>query len=270
MQSFDSTVIETALLPAQVSISAYNSIVVCPYQFYARHVLRLNELDEVQEGIEKRDYGEHVHDILHRFHSRYPQVSGKSLEEMEAELRRISEEVFAKLLERDFEARAWLARWYKVLPGYLEWQRENEAEGWRYREAESTFAIELDSVRLTGRIDRMDIKEQSKRVLDYKTQGAQKLTSMLREPGEDVQLACYAYAHGADEAMFVSLESEKPKSIPPAGDLAQLAELNTARLNQVMGRVREGAGMPANGIDSACVHCEMRGVCRKGEWSSNG
>src|SRR3989338_6757892 len=43
-------------VPASVSISAYNSLVACPYQFYARHILRLNELDEVQEGIEKRDY----------------------------------------------------------------------------------------------------------------------------------------------------------------------------------------------------------------------
>ena len=45
------------IVPASVSISAYNSLVACPYQFYARHILRLNELDEVQEVIEKRDYG---------------------------------------------------------------------------------------------------------------------------------------------------------------------------------------------------------------------
>ncbi len=258
------------LVAERISISAYNSLVACPYQFYARHILRLNELDEVQEGIEKRDYGEHVHDILHHFHSRYPQVSGQPLELMEAELRSISAEVFAALLERDFEARAWLARWYKVLPGYLEWQLENESRGWRYREAESAFAIELDNVRLSGRIDRMDTKDQSKRVLDYKTQGAQKLAGMLREPGEDVQLACYAYAHGAGEAEFVSLDAAEVKAIAPPHDLAQLAELSAARLSQVMGRVRQGAGLPANGIDAACMHCEMRGLCRKGEWSGNG
>ncbi len=102
------------MVPASVSISAYNSLVACPYQFYARHILRLNELDEVQEGIEKRDYGERVHDILHRFHERYPQVSGHAVAEMEAALRQISEEVFADLLQQDFAARAWLARWFAV------------------------------------------------------------------------------------------------------------------------------------------------------------
>ncbi len=256
-----------AALPAErVSISAYNSLVACPYQFYARHLLRLNELDEVQEGIEKRDYGEHVHDILHRFHSRYPQISGYATEEMAAELRRISAEVFAVLLERDFAARAWLARWYKALPGYLEWQAKNEQQGWRYEEAESAFAIELDGVRLSGRIDRMDRRESQKRVLDYKTQGAARLTAMLREPGEDVQLACYAFAHGADEAEFVSLDGEEVKSIAPRHDLAQLAELNAARFAQLMARMRDGAGMPANGIGAVCAHCEIRGLCRKGEW----
>ncbi|HEY5994095.1 MAG TPA: hypothetical protein VIU46_05780, partial [Gallionellaceae bacterium] len=78
----------------------------------------------------------------------------------------------------------------------------------------------------------------------------------------------YAWAHQATEAQFVSLDGEEVKSIAPTHDLALLAELNIARLTQVMGRVRNGAGLPANGIDAVCAHCEMRGLCRKGEWTS--
>lgn len=254
------------LVPASVSISAYNSLIACPYQFYARHILRLNELDEVQEVIEKRDYGERVHDILRRFHERYPQVSGQPNELMQTALKQISQAVFADLLQQDFAAHAWLARWFAALPAYLEWQLENETQGWRYAEAESAFEMELAGVRLRGRIDRLDVKESEKRVFDYKTQDAQKLSNKLKEPGEDVQLACYAYAHGASEAAFVSIENGKVKTIAPKHDVAQLAQLNAERLVQVMARIRGGAGLPANGIDQACVHCEMRGVCRKGEW----
>ncbi len=253
-------------VPAKVSISAYNSLVACPYQFHARYILRLNELDEVQEAIEKRDYGERVHGILQRFHERYRQVGGHDAAEMEAALRRISEDVFADLLQQDFAARAWLARWYRSLPAYLAWQAENEAQGWRYAEAESAFALELDDVQLRGRIDRLDVREQAIRVLDYKTQGDQILRHKLREPGEDVQLACYAYAHETDDASFVSIEGGKVKTVAPVQDIAQLAQLNAKRLVQVMKRIRGGAGLPANGIDQACMHCEMRGVCRKGEW----
>ena len=273
------------IVPASVSISAYNSLVACPYQFYARHILRLNELDEVQEGIEKRDYGERVHAILQRFHERYLQVSGHDIAKMDAALRQISEEVFADLLAQDFAARAWLARWYQSLPAYLEWQMESEAQGWRYAEAERAFDWELEGVRLRGRIDRLDTREQEKcmlregrceaagnlpayslRVLDYKTQSEQVLRNKLREPGEDVQLACYAYAHEAADAAFVSIENGKVKLVEPRHDVPLLAQLNAERLVNVMGAIRCGAGLPANGIDQACMHCEMRGVCRKGEW----
>lgn len=273
------------IVPTSVSISAYNSLVACPYQFYARHILRLNELDEVQEGIEKRDYGERVHDILQRFHERYLEVSGHPVAEMDAALRRISEEVFADLLQQDFAARAWLARWYQSLPAYLEWQMENEAQGWRYVEAESKFDWQLEGVRLRGRIDRLDVRAEEKlvlregrcvvagnppayssRVLDYKTQSEQALRNKLKEPGEDVQLACYAYAHEAADAAFVSIENGKVKLVEPKQDVPLLAQLNAERLVQVMERIRSGAGLPANGIDEACLHCEMRGVCRKGEW----
>ena len=259
--------VTTEAVPASVSISAYNSLVACPYQFYARHILRLNELDEVQEAIEKRDYGERVHDILQRFHERYPHVSEHKADEMEAALREISEGVFADLLQQDFAARAWLARWLAALPAYLEWQAESEAQGWRYAEAESAFDWELEGVRLRGRIDRLDARGEEKRVLDYKTQSEQVLRNKLREPGEDVQLACYAYAHEAAGAAFVSIENRKVKLVEPKHDVPLLAQLNTERLVHVMNSIRGGAGMPANGIDQACLHCEMRGVCRKGEWT---
>ena len=61
-------------VPQSISISAYNSWWPA-LPVYARYILRLNELDEVQEAIEKRDYGEPCHDILRRFHERYPRVS---------------------------------------------------------------------------------------------------------------------------------------------------------------------------------------------------
>ncbi len=253
-------------VPERVSISAYNSLVACPYQFYARHILRLNELDEVQEGIEKRDYGERVHSILQRFHERYAQVSEHPLTELEAALREISAEVFADLLQQDFAARAWLARWYTSLPAYIEWQMESEAQGWRYAESESPFDWQLEGVRLRGRIDRLDVKGEEKLVLDYKTQSEQMLRNKLKEPGEDVQLACYAYAHEAADAAFVSIENGKVKLVQPKHDMPLLAQLNVERLEHVMAEIRGGAGLPANGIDAVCGYCEMRGVCRKGEW----
>jgi len=258
--------VPNALVPDNISISGYNSLVACPYQYFARNILHLNELDEVQEAIEKSDYGERVHEILRRFHERYPQVSGYPGEELESALREISEQMFSDLLKQDFTARAWLARWYKSLPSYLVWQAENESNGWRHNGAEIPFDKDLENIHLRGRVDRLDVRSDEKIVLDYKTQSEQALRNKLKEPGEDVQLACYTYEHEATEAAFVSIDNGKVKSVSPKDDIAQLARLNIERLEQLASRIRDGDGMPANGIDHVCQYCEIRGICRKGHW----
>src|SRR5690606_14837666 len=56
------------LLPATLSASGYNSLVACPYQFFAARMLRLAGLDELSDLPEKHDYGEWLHEILARYH----------------------------------------------------------------------------------------------------------------------------------------------------------------------------------------------------------
>ena len=52
------------LIPLRVSVSAYASLVACPYRFFARHVLGLCAMDEVAEDMGKGEYGELVHRVL--------------------------------------------------------------------------------------------------------------------------------------------------------------------------------------------------------------
>ncbi len=257
-----------SMVPGRISASGYNSLVACPYQFYARHMLRLNELDEVREGVEKRDYGEWVHDILQRFHQQFPVLGEHARAVLEAALQHISSAVFAPSVERDYLARAWLLRWQQAIPAYLEAQLKGEAEGWRYQNGEVPFELPLtEGLILHGRIDRVDVQAGGTvRVLDYKMMEATRLRSKLKQPGEDVQLPCYAHVYEADEAAFISIEKDKVISVAPPQDLAELAQANIDRLLVVFEQMRGGAAMPAHGVDEACQHCEMRGLCRKGEW----
>ena len=166
----------------------------------------------------------------------------------------ISEQVFADLLQQDFAARAWLARWYKSLPAYLDWQTGERSAGLALCRGGERVRLATRR-RAPARTHRPAGCQRGteKRVLDYKTQSDQLLRNKLKEPGEDVQLACYAYAHEASDAAFVSIENGKVKLVEPRHDVPQLAQLNAERLVQVMGRIRGGAGMPANGIDQACM-----------------
>ena len=260
------------LVPKRISPSGYNSLIACPYQYFARHVLHLNELDEVREGVEKRDYGVWVHLILHRFHEEFPVLEGRRKDELEAALERISSEVFAPEVARDYLARAWLLRWQQAIPAYLEVQFESEAKGWRYQAGEMQFNLSLaDDLTLHGRIDRIDAtREGMKRVLDYKTASVTGLRNRLKEAGEDVQLACYALAEEASEAAFISIDNGKVAAVAPADDVVWLAKVNAERLLGLFAQMRGGAAMPAHGTDDACEHCEMRGLCRKGSWEPDG
>jgi ATP-dependent helicase/nuclease subunit B len=269
--SMPAPVATASMIPQRVSASGYNSLVACPYQYYARHVLHLNELDEVREGIEKRDFGEWVHAILHRFHQQFDVLAGNEVSRLIGTLSHISVEVFAQAVQRDYWARAWLLRWQQSIPAYIEAQLKSEAEGWRYQNGEVPFELPLtDNLQMRGRIDRIDVQTKAShvvRVLDYKTQDAAMLRSKLKPAGEDVQLPFYAHVFEATEAAFISIEKNIVLTVEPLQDVAQLAAANIERLKMVFAQMRDGAAMPANGIDTVCGYCEMRGLCRKVEWA---
>jgi ATP-dependent helicase/nuclease subunit B len=262
-----------ALLPAHISPSGYNSLMACPYQFYARHLLHLNELDEVREELDKRDYGTWVHKILQRFHNEFPRLENIDRKLLEAALQRISKEVFSDALAHHFLAQAWLLRWQNLIAPYLDWQLENEQSGWRYLGAEIPFTIAVtENLTLRGRIDRVDEQignAQIKRVLDYKTSSVKQLQEKLKVPGEDVQLACYAQAQHSSTAAFISLDKDRVAATVLPQDAGELAALNITRLEAVFQQLHNGAALPAHGIETVCRYCEMNGLCRHGNWEDN-
>lgn len=262
-------------LPARISVSAYARLIACPYRFFASHVLRLGEMDEVREAMEKRDYGTLVHRSLQEFHSRCPCVSEWPANEALACLLECVEMVFAPAVADDFLAIAWRQRWEKRLPSYLDWQRRWEAEGWRWAQAERpvsrVFPLADDAgggrVELYGRIDRIDRRgdkvASEAALLDYKTQRAASIKKMQQQDG-DAQLSSYALLHEAAEAAYLALDDETVSAVPAGGDdLMALAKAQGSRLVSVFNAMHAGAPLPANGTDSVCQWCEMRGLCRK-------
>jgi len=263
------------LLPARVSVSAYGSLIVCPYQFFARHLLGLNEQDQVREEFEKRDYGEWVHRLLQRFHQAYPRITGVPRERLLAALHDLAEEEFAAAVEFNYLSVGWKLRWEGMAASYLDWQLEREAEGWAYRAGEKRGEIlvgdQAGSVLLHGRLDRIDTGGEARiEVLDYKTQSVATLRAKVKEPGEDVQLAIYALSQaeqGECSASFVSVDGDAVQTVPANPD--HLPEDEWQRVTQLFAALRGGAGMPANGIEAACNYCEMRGLCRRDVWAGD-
>jgi len=266
---------EPALVPERVSASAYASLVACPYQFYARHMLRLNELDEVSEELEKRDFGLLVHKILRRFHEARGSLAGVDRSQLELELRALSEEVFKGPIETNYLSRGWLSNWLALIPHYLDWHLGREGSGWRWQSGEQfrEKTIQLadgGKLALYGRLDRIDAGADGRlAVLDYKMQRRETLRERLKEPGEDVQLPCYLLLldRAGAEASYVGFDRHGIRELA-VEDPDALAAAMMTRLCDIFSAMNECAPLPAHGADRICDWCEMSGLCRKQFWES--
>ncbi len=260
-----------ALIPRRVSVSAYASLVACPYQFFARYVLGLGEMDEVSEEMQKSDYGALVHRVLERFHTSHPCLQGVSDSDALAALQACVDAVFAPLIEANFLSIAWRMRWEKRLSAYLAWQRAQETAGWRWSEAEVSIRRRVplpndEGLELHGRMDRMDRNGDAIALLDYKTQSAKVIRDRLPN---DVQLPTYAFMYGdVAQAAYVALDDERVVSVSAGDDeannaLSEAAAAQGERLNTVFTALYAGAPLPAHGVPNVCQWCEMSGLCRR-------
>ncbi|WP_316150373.1 PD-(D/E)XK nuclease family protein [Cupriavidus sp. BIC8F] len=275
---------EPALVPVRWSAQAYNMLRRCPYQFFAGRMLGLAGLETVSDELEKREIGEHLHQVLLRYHKdlQARRERGETLAEDQrlARLAEISEDVFGALMAEDGNAIAYYRRWREVMPSYVAWQSAREAEGWFWRGGELDAGIDLpmpdgQPLRLTGRIDRLDQGPGGAHaVLDYKTQSATRLKRKLAEVEEDCQLPFYGLLRAdAAAGSWVSLEGAR-EGAPAAQREVGLPDFEAAviwlerQMRDDVMRLRQGARLPAFGDASACLYCTARGLCRKGFWES--
>ncbi|MDF3036759.1 MAG: nuclease family protein, partial [Paucimonas sp.] len=262
------------LLPTRLSASAYNSLSACPYQFFAGHMLGLRALDDVSDLPEKRDYGEWLHHILHEYHealANNPLPADARL----AKLREMSERRFENELSRSAAALGYYVRWQKAMPAYIAWCEEREKDGWRYEagelKRESRLAFDGGEVTLHGRIDRIDRNAAGElAVLDYKTKPLDSLKKRLKNL-EDHQLAFYGLLmeQPVADACYVALEPKNGRIGHASADdqtYPQRTQALSERAVETLAALSSGAAMPANGVQTICAWCNVRGLCRKGMW----
>ncbi len=261
--------------PASISASGYASLMACPYQYFARHALALNALDEVQLEMEKRDFGTLVHKILQRFHARYPRLpqDPQGLAQAAQSLEEISAAAFAPLLRLNYLSHAWRWQWQALQGAYLKWQAAHEAQGWRFQAGEQAADVMFElgeglQLRLHGRIDRIDQTPDALAVIDYKLRDKNALAEQLATPGEDVQLPVYALLAGnsVSKAAYLSFHKGQVQLVPTE-DVQTLAEQVGQRLQSIFQSLHAGAGLPAQGTPSVCTYCEMEGLCRRSYWT---
>jgi ATP-dependent helicase/nuclease subunit B len=271
-------------LADRLSVGACQSLVDCPYQFYARHLLGLQRRQWVADLPDKRDLGIALHSILHRLHRDFDADRVQRM--TDAELRRTLEQITHQTFGRDLRERpaliAYRRRVLDLIPGYVDWLRRRTQAGWRLQSAETRFQVPLQidpsrAVELSGRIDRVDVRDDGEReVIDYKARSHPLVRKSATDPGEDIQLPLYALALGPDvtAASYLSFDragdpdhpSPTVRQFAAAAPFVRWVGLVEQRLRGDLARIAAGAGLAAIGVEATCARCEMRGVCRRAEW----
>lgn len=261
-----------ALLPARLSASACEALRACPYRFHALYLLRAREAEELDDEVEQRDYGNWLHDVLLKFHTQRGEPA--SAEQEAARLLAIAQEEKAQKALDDADFLPFEAGFIDLVPRYIAWLHERDAQGARFWQGEQEREIappEWEGIRLYGRIDRMDhLPGPALELIDYKTGSATGLRDKLRQPLEDTQLAFYAAlvqpeADRPIQASYLAL-GRKIESLPHPGVEDSAAAL-VVGVGADLARIRRGAGLPALGEAPTCDFCEARGLCRRDHWS---
>jgi ATP-dependent helicase/nuclease subunit B len=258
------------LLPAKLSASQLEALRQCPYRFFSRALLNLQEPDELEAALEKRDYGEWLHAVLHQFHqNRHTQSSDQ------AQLQHAADVQTQEHKLDPGELLPYRASFEQFVPAYLHWLGEREAAGWHWAEGETDHVRALPGVpglQLRGRIDRIDEGPQGtsgRQVLDYKAMATARLESKVKAPLEDTQLAFYAALLGGGPQVASAYLSLDDKDAPTLVEHAQVHVSVQALLDGVADewqRLQAGAAMPALGEGDVCETCEARGLCRRDHW----
>ncbi len=158
--------------PRRLSVTEIETWKRDPYAIYARHVLGLRALDEIDQPLGVSDYGTLIHEVMERFVRETPGVLPGDAEQR---LLALGEEVFRDVL-RDINVQTF---WWPRFVETARWLVEHERE---YREGnvvvrslcEVNGAMELQGpagpFTLKVRADRLDLLDSGGvAIIDYKT-----------------------------------------------------------------------------------------------------
>lgn len=174
----------------KLSVTQIKTWIRDPYSIYARHVLGLYPLDDLDGELDVRDFGNAIHAGIENFTNDYPKALPK---DAPARLVKAFEMAMEARGYADYDIAKETARLEKVSAQIVGWMGQRRAIGWDIRKAEAgiKYKFEAENFTLTGIADLIEKGPLGYAVTDYKT-GAPS-TIKIVQAGFDPQLPLTAY-----------------------------------------------------------------------------
>ena len=281
-------------LPGEISLSQVSTALACPCRFLLENLLKIRELPEIEAGLDPRERGQRLHEVLARFTTAFKEILDADQAWDQGRARELLQEAVRLALaplSLDLHWQAEADRWLGETGLLWEWlslERERFAAGWRWQGAEVAFNDLQDPnwpFALRGRIDRLDYhpEEADLVVWDYKSGEIPKKGKVLDDL-EEAQLPCYLLAvqqgrvpvgqpPASLRAGFIGLKSPRPHhlkhedfGVPPS--IWQEAAAAFADMVTALGRRLAGGDFrpdptpaPEKPHTGACQYCPYELVC---------
>jgi ATP-dependent helicase/nuclease subunit B len=263
-----------ALAVQRLSASTYDDLRTCPYRFFALRLLGLQSADELEQDVDKRDWGLWLHEVLHRFHQSLAAGDDGVDVPLSDRLDGAAQAVARAQGLAHAEFLPFLASWPAVRDRYVQWLQAHQQSGYTFVQSELARERQWQGVTLHGRLDRVDRTSGGDAlVLDYKTESSTRIRARVNDPTEDTQMAFYGALLADDgyatvQGSYLMLSEDDCKAFAQK-DMATAVQALLDGIASDVQRLAEGAALPAMGEGDACTYCAARGLCRKDFWSGN-
>lgn len=242
----------------RLAATAVESFLQCPFQFFARHTMRLAPLPPPPSGrLDARFHGTLAHKILAEWHRRGGDIVAITGEHWDRELRRNG-------LQPTHQTILDQAAMKRNLAAYA--QAAQIREGWEIR-LEEKLQLHEAGVEIHGRADRVDISPDGQcEVFDFKY--SSRASVQVREE-ISVQGGLYAEALSRQQGLqpagiyYVALKDKDP--VRGAGS----QEAARQKIDEALEKTRNAVDAFQSGrievrpaIPDLCEWCEFRGACR--------
>jgi ATP-dependent helicase/nuclease subunit B len=254
-----------------------------PYAIYARHILGLQALDDLDQDPGAADLGTAVHEALHRFVARFPdRLPDNALAELIAD----GEAAFSDWLDRPNVWAFWQPRFRRIAAWWLEKEAERRPILARSdAELKGTLPVPevVPAFTLSARADRIDrFRDGSLAIIDYKTGAPPSGTDIALGFAPQLTLEAAMAAKGA----FTGIPGA------PVSELAHWRLTGSGdggRISEVEGAIPELARAAYDGLVTLLAHYgsddaayaaspdpifapaydDYRHLARNAEWSSD-
>jgi len=243
--------------------TAIESFLQCPFQFFARHTLRLaGRPKKPEERLDRLAQGTLVHRVLAEWH-RTPRP-----------IQEVFQTEFERFCEQNRVRQGYASEVVRLemIRNLVSFAAQPRLEpGWRV-EVEKEFQIELDEgVVVSGRIDRCDISPdgRSARVYDYKYSSATGLKKRVEEDAAErfVQGGLYMLALRPDYEVnsfhYCGLRGEVTwEGVEHPEEIDALTRQARKLTMRAAAEVRGGVIRVQPSNEQACGYCDYRDCCR--------